>query len=45
MTQRQGFESDPPFFHPDHPRPRTRREFLGQGFLTGSAMVLAPSLL
>jgi hypothetical protein len=45
MTQRKGYESDPPFLHPDHPRPRTRREFLGQGFLTGSAMIVAPSLL
>lgn len=34
-----------PFFHPDHPRPRTRREFLAQGFLAGSAYVVAPSLL
>lgn len=34
-----------PFFHPDHRRPRTRREFLAQGFLAGSAYVVAPSLL
>ncbi len=34
-----------PFFHPDHRRPRTRREFLGQGFMAGSAYVVAPSLL
>ena len=34
-----------PFFHPDHRRPRTRREFLGQGFMAGSAYVIAPSLL
>lgn len=34
-----------PFFHPDHRRPRTRREFLAQGFMAGSAYVVAPSLL
>ena len=33
-----------PYRHPDHPRPRTRREFLAQGFLTGSATVLAPAM-
>ena len=33
-----------PMYHLDHPRPRTRREFLGQGFLAGSAMVMGPSL-
>ncbi len=31
--------------HQDHPRPRTRREFLAQGFITGSATVIGPSLL
>ncbi len=45
MTERKGTEADPPFFHADHPRPRTRREFLGQGFMTGAAYVAAPSLL
>jgi len=45
MTKRLGTEADQPFFHPDHPRPRTRREFLGQGFITGAAYVVAPSLL
>jgi hypothetical protein len=33
-----------PFYHTDHPRPRTRREFLGQGFLAGAATILSPSL-
>jgi hypothetical protein len=28
----------------EHPRPRTRREFLAQGFLTGAASVVAPTL-
>src|SRR5271156_2333373 len=33
-----------PFPHQDHPRPRTRREFLAQGFITGAATVVAPTL-
>jgi hypothetical protein len=33
-----------PFRHQDHPRPRTRREFLAQGFLTGAGTVIAPTL-
>jgi hypothetical protein len=33
-----------PFRHQDHPRPRTRREFVAQGFMTGAATVLAPTL-
>jgi hypothetical protein len=28
----------------DHPRPRTRREFMAQGFLTGAATVIAPTM-
>src|SRR6201999_527659 len=28
----------------DHPRPRTRREFLAQSFITGAATVVAPTL-
>ena len=33
------------FRHPSHRRPVTRREFLGQGFITGAAMIAAPTLL
>jgi hypothetical protein len=33
-----------PYRHPDHPRPRTRREFLAQGFISGTATVLAPAM-
>src|ERR1700755_2090909 len=29
----------------DHSRPRTRREFVAQGFMTGAAAVVAPTLL
>jgi hypothetical protein len=31
---------DDPLRHPDHPRPRTRREFLAQGFIFGSGLVV-----
>jgi hypothetical protein len=34
-----------PLRHQDHPRPRSRREFLAQSFITGSATVIGPSLL
>jgi hypothetical protein len=43
--RRQGDGGIGPFRHADHPRPITRRQFLAQGFLTGSAMVMGPSLL
>jgi hypothetical protein len=33
-----------PLRHPDHPLPRTRREFIAQGFLAGTATVLAPAM-
>lgn len=36
---------DDPLRHPDHPRPRTRREFLSQGFIFGSGMVLGGATL
>ena len=34
-----------PLRHDDHPRPRTRREFVAQSFMTGAATVIGPSLL
>src|SRR5882757_5930854 len=34
-----------PFRHENHPRPVTRRQLLGAGFLTGPAIVLAPAWL
>ncbi len=36
---------DEPLRHPDHPRPVTRRDFLRQGFISGTGAVLAPSLM
>ncbi len=37
--------SNQPLRHENHAKPVTRRQFLAQGFLTGSAMITAPSLL
>jgi hypothetical protein len=34
-----------PFRHENHPRPVTRRQLLGAGFLSGGAMVVAPAWL
>src|ERR1700749_4027170 len=34
-----------PLKHADHSRPTTRREFVAQGFLTGAATVVGPSLV
>jgi hypothetical protein len=34
-----------PFRHENHPRPVTRRQLLGAGFLSAPAMVLAPAWL
>ena len=40
----KGLGRNEPLRHPDHPRPRTRREFIAQGFMTGGASVLLPSV-
>jgi hypothetical protein len=34
-----------PLRHPDHPRPKTRRQFIAQSFMTGGATVLMPSIV
>jgi len=39
-TKRTKADWDKPLKHPDHPRPVTRRQFLSQGFLTGSAYTI-----
>jgi hypothetical protein len=42
--RRQPLSPDAPLLHADHPRPVTRRDFLRQGFITGSAITLGGSL-
>ena len=45
MTKRRKFFGlDQPLFHPDHQRPRTRREFIAQGFRAGVGSVAGLSL-
>ena len=34
-----------PLRHADHPRPKTRRQFIAQSFMTGGATVLMPSIV
>ena len=46
MTRRKNIRRyDDPIRHPDHPRPKTRREFLSQGFVFGSGLVLGGTTL
>ncbi|HEY5645193.1 MAG TPA: hypothetical protein VIS76_04600 [Pseudomonadales bacterium] len=45
MIRRRNRRYDDPILHPDHGRPRTRREFLSQGFIMGSAGLLGSSLM
>lgn len=40
MRRRPQRNYDDPIRHPDHGRPRTRRDFLAQGFITGAATAL-----
>ncbi len=41
----QGRGLNEPLRHADHSKPRTRREFVAQGFMTGAATIVGPSLL
>ncbi len=41
---RESLPTQRPLRHPDHKRPKTRREFLSQGFMTGAAMVMLPTM-
>ena len=36
---------DDPLRHADHPRPVTRRDFVAQGFLSGSAFALGGGVM
>ncbi len=43
-SRRRALAPDAPLYQPDHPRPVTRRQFVAQGFVTGAATVIAPTL-
>lgn len=43
-TRRQTLSADAPLFHLDHGRPVTRRDFLRQGFITGTGLTIGGSL-
>ena len=43
-TLRETFEINAPLKHADHARPKTRREFISQGFMAGSASVFGSSV-
>ncbi len=43
--RRQPLATNEPLRHTDHRRPRTRREFISQGFLAGAGTVMGSSML
>ncbi len=43
IRRKQALGPKEPLRHPDHPRPVTRREFLGQGFITGGVALAGVS--
>lgn len=45
MAKRRTFGLDEPLKHGDHSRPRTRREFIAQGFQAGMASIVGSSIL
>ena len=48
MTRKQknrNLSPDAPLKHNEHPRPKTRREFIKQGFMTGSASIIGGGAL
>ncbi len=44
MKKRKHFERNEPLKHADHSKPRTRREFLAQGFMSGSGLIAGTTL-
>ena len=44
MAKRREFGLDDPLFHSDHRRPKTRREFISQGFQMGMGGVIGSAL-
>lgn len=45
MIRKRTRRYDDPIRHTSHPRPRTRREFLAQGFIAGAGTVLGTALI
>jgi hypothetical protein len=45
MAKKRKRNYDDPICHPDHARPVTRRDFLSQGFISGSALAMGGGLL
>ena len=45
MSRKKFFSLNEALKHPDHRRPLSRREFISQGFMKGSGLVLGSSLL
>ncbi|MDX1404855.1 MAG: hypothetical protein R3192_09965 [Woeseiaceae bacterium] len=46
MTRKRNKSNwDEPLRHPDHPRPVTRRDFLSQGFISGSGFALSGGVM
>lgn len=43
--KKRTLQPDEPLLHTDHPRPRTRRQFLQQGFIGGTGMVMGGGVL
>ena len=43
-SRQKAFDLDAPMRHDDHTKPRTRREFISQGFMAGSASVFGSSI-
>jgi hypothetical protein len=43
-SRRGALHPDAPLRQPDHPHPVTRRQFISQGFISGAATVIAPTI-
>src|SRR5690606_25667479 len=43
-NKNRNLHPDAPLLYPDHARPKTRRDFIRQGLMTGAASVLGPSI-
>ncbi len=44
MAKRKDYKLDDPIFHTDHHKPRTRREFIAQGFQVGMGGVITSAI-